>query len=154
MTITLGKTTFKLEQTSSEEFIQRLNEYILKAPSNSSPGNPEYAAGKVNIPKKQFEIFPFFSGRRCLFYVGSCGTFRRLNEETYVDVTFKSNPWGLLVLLGFFVFVTVTSWNIENAYILFFFFGIPLALGAISERKHYLKSTKRQLEFLRKLDGH
>ena len=154
MIITLGKTTFKLERTSSDEFIQRLNDYLLKAPSNSSPGDPEFAAGEVNILNKQFEIFPFFTGRRCLFPVGSFGTIRQLTNESLVDVTFKSKPWGLLILIGFFAFIAITFWNVENAYILFIFFGIPLGLGAISERKYYLKSAKRQLEFLRKLDSH
>lgn len=151
--ITLGKTIFELQKVSSGDFIQRVNEYLLKAPSNSSPGNPKFAHGEVDTPNECFVISPFFTGRQCLFPVSSFGTIKNDQNQSHIEIEFRSNLWGTLILICFFIFGAITFWNVEGAQLLFIFFGIPILISVIFERRHYLRSIKRHLEFLKQFDS-
>jgi len=144
--------TFELNNQTSDFLLNSLNQYFIKAPTLSSPGDKNFITGEVNSDQQTFIVHPIITGwgKRRFVRLFAYG---KINNDK-LKIKFGTPLPHLLPNL--ILFGLVISVLLSDSLIGFKLLTIPLMLvmilvNLITGRIYYKKDVRNHLEFLQKL---
>ncbi|WP_157716258.1 hypothetical protein [Roseivirga echinicomitans] len=152
--ITLKTETLELGNLSPEEFCNSIHQYLIKAPSNSSPGSKIFVSGEVNITDQEFIIYPIVHdawNRVILLNMMGKVSDRQIQLRFVTPITSLVIP---VLCNGFFLYILLSEGWREVAWLTLPFSGLLFIIGFLFSRRFYRKDLRNHIEFITKMNPH
>ncbi len=152
--ITLKTETLELGNLSSEEFCNSIHQYLIKAPSNSSPGSKIFVDGKVDIADQEFIIYPIVNDAwRRVIHLNMMGKMsdRQIQLRFVTPITSLVIP---VLWIGIFLYIFLSEGWREVAWFTLPFSGLLFTIVFLFSRRFYRKDLRNHIEFITKMNPH
>ncbi len=149
--VTFEKRAFELRKISQKELLDTINEYFIKAPSRSSPGDKEFVTGEVRFNDLTFNVKPIITDWWIrAFEISAYGTVM----EGRIEIRFQTSVLRFIIpfaAYGMFLLIFFSQVWISIAWLTIPFLFLLFLFNFFLARKQYKKDRQNHLDFLEKI---
>ncbi|RAI92037.1 hypothetical protein [Algoriphagus yeomjeoni] len=150
--LTLETKTFDHKKASGKEFLDSMNEYFIKSPTNYNLGDRGFVNGHVNFKERTFYVSPIISD----FWLRSFMiTTQGIVTDTQIKVDFQTSAFSFLlptIFYALFISVFFSKAWISIAWLTTPIMVVLLIINILRVRNQYRKDRQNHIDFLNRLN--